>query len=119
MWKKFKETLIDKANEEIDPYTIYKIYYISLSGNKYEARYHRARYYYHDPVSEEKTNELKNTYHIDYWLCFKNGGVVEIAPNNGFAMIYEKDKEKLQESIYEALKLLANRSEEISKKYVE
>ena len=119
MWKKFKETLIDKANEEIDPYTIYKIYYISLSGNKYEARYHRARYYYYDIVSEETTNNLKNTYHIDYWRCFKNGGAVEIAPNNCFAMMYEEDKEKLQESIYEALKLFANQRERTDKKYVE
>ena len=115
MWQKFKENLIDKANEEIDPYTIYKIYYISLSGNRYEARYHRARYYYYDTVSEENTKHLKNTYHIDYWSCFKYDGAVEIAPNNCFAMMYEKDIEKLQESIYEALKLFANQHEKICK----
>ena len=119
MWQKFKETLIDKANKEIDPYTIYKIYYISLNGNKYEARYHRARYYYYDIVSKEKTNELKNTYHVDYWRCFKNGGRVEIAPNNNLAMIYEPDTEVLKENIYKFLKALAKHSEEISNKYVE
>lgn len=114
-----EELSIELANKEIDPYTTYKIYYISLSGNRYEARYHRAKYYYYDTVTKEKTNELKNTYHIDYWRCFKNGGAVEIAPNNCFAMIYEKDREKLQENIYEALKLFANHSEEINKKDVE
>ena len=110
-----KDILIAQANEEIDPYTIYKIYYISLSGHKYEARYHRSRYYYYDTVSEENTDHLKNTYHIDYWRCFKNGGAVELAHNNCFAMIYAKDKEKLQEIIYEALKLLANQHEKICK----
>lgn len=110
-----KDILIEQANKEIDPYTIYKIYYISLNGNKYEARYHRARYYYYDTVSEENTKHLKNTYHIDYWRCFKNGGAVEIAPNNRFAMIYEADKEKLQESIYEGLKFFANQHERICK----
>ena len=115
MWQEIKENLINKANEEIDPYTIYKIYYISLNGNKYEARYHRARYYYYDNVSEENTQHLKNTYHIDYWSCFKNGGAVEIAPNNCFAMMYEEDKEKFQESIYEALKFFANQHEKICK----
>lgn len=111
--------LIEQANKEIDPYTIYKIYYISLNGNRYEARYHRARYYYYDTVSEEKTNHLKNTYHVDYWRCFKNGGAVEIAPNNCFAMMYEPDTELLKENIYKFLKLFANHSEEISKNYVE
>lgn len=114
-----KDILIEQANKEIDPYTSYKIYYISLNGNRYEARYHRARYYYHDTISEENTNHLKNTYHIDYWRCFKNSGAVEIAPNNCFAMMYEKDREKLQERIYEALKLFANQRERADKKYVE
>ena len=115
--KILRNKLAEEANKEINPWKIYKIKYKVPGGGMYEARYHRSQYFYdNEPVTFENTNRLKNTYHIDYWKCFENGGAVEIAPNNIYCMVYSENKEELKTLIRNWLEILANINNDAIKK---
>lgn len=77
-----------EANKLIDPQEKFQVE-IEINDKTFIAEFHRARYYYYEVPTPEKTKELKQTWHVTYWQCLGNSGSrCEIAWNNPYNMAY-------------------------------
>jgi hypothetical protein len=78
----------EEANKIINPQEIFQVE-VDVSGTKFVADFHRAKYYYYEIPNEATTDDLKNTWHVTYWQYIgNNGSRLEIGWNNPYSMAY-------------------------------